>query len=91
MELSRLAVEQLFVELDIHPAISCLPSGVVVFEGPNIRIFAADIFSLTPDVLGSVDIVYDRAALVALLLRWLRSMRITLRILPKVLISFWFA
>ncbi|MCP1212770.1 thiopurine S-methyltransferase [Acetobacter okinawensis] len=66
VELSRLAVEQLFAELDIHPAISCLPSGVVVFEGPNIRIFVADIFSLTPDMLGSVDIVYDRAALVAL-------------------------
>ncbi|OUJ12838.1 thiopurine S-methyltransferase [Acetobacter okinawensis] len=66
VELSHLAVEQLFAELGIHPVISHLPAGVVVFEGVNIRVFVADIFALTPDMLGPVDIVYDRAALVAL-------------------------
>lgn len=66
VELSRLAVEQLFAELGIRPTISSLTAEVVVFEGPNIKIFVADIFSLTAAMLGPVDIVYDRAALVAL-------------------------
>lgn len=66
VELSRLAVEQLFVELGIVPTISSLSADVVVFEGPDIKIFVADIFSLTAAMLGPVDCVYDRAALVAL-------------------------
>lgn len=66
VELSRRAVEQLFDELEIQPVISSLTTDVTVFEGGGIRIFVADIFALTPSMLGQVDAVYDRAALVAL-------------------------
>ncbi len=66
VELSRLAVEQLFSDLGIEPVISPLSAGMTVFEGRNIKIFVADIFALTADMLGPVDIIYDRAALVAL-------------------------
>lgn len=66
VELSRLAVEQLFAELGIQPAVFSLSPEIMVFEGPDIKIFVADIFVLTHAILGPVDAVYDRAALVAL-------------------------
>ncbi|MFT8418565.1 MAG: thiopurine S-methyltransferase [Acetobacter sp.] len=66
VELSHLAVEQLFAELGITPVISFLSADVMVFEGQNIKIFVADIFALTAEMLGPVQSVYDRAALVAL-------------------------
>lgn len=64
-ELSRIAVEQLFAELGVEPAIA--PAGALTrFGGPGIDIFVGDIFDLTREALGPVDAVYDRAALVAL-------------------------
>ncbi|MVM38875.1 thiopurine S-methyltransferase [Spirosoma sp. HMF3257] len=36
------------------------------FVSGNITIFCCDLFTLTPDDLGTIDIVYDRASLVAL-------------------------
>ncbi|MFT8467404.1 thiopurine S-methyltransferase [Acetobacter syzygii] len=66
VELSLLAVEQLFAELGVHPVISPVSAKVVMFEGGGLKVFVADIFSLSAAMLGSVDIVYDRAALVAL-------------------------
>ncbi|MCP1242137.1 thiopurine S-methyltransferase [Acetobacter lambici] len=66
VELSRLAVEQLFMELGIAPDICTLSAEVTVFEGHNIKIFVANIFALTASMLGPVDMIYDRAALVAL-------------------------
>jgi thiopurine S-methyltransferase len=66
VELSRLAVEQLFAELGIEPVVFSPSPEIVVFEGPHIKIFVADFFALTHALLGPVDAVYDRAALVAL-------------------------
>ncbi|MDE7548115.1 thiopurine S-methyltransferase [Acetobacter fabarum] len=66
VELSHLAVEQLFSELGIEPVVFSLSPEIMVFEGPCIKIFVADIFLLTHSLLGPVDAVYDRAALVAL-------------------------
>lgn len=64
-ELSRLAVEQLFDELDVAPEIT--PAGPLQkFSAPNVDIFVGDVFDLTRDMIGPVDLVYDRAALVAL-------------------------
>ena len=37
-----------------------------MFEGPQIRAIAADFFDVTPTETGPVDLVFDRAALVAL-------------------------
>jgi len=64
-ELSKIAVEQLFAELGVTPALS--PVGALTrYDAHNITIFQGDIFEVTSDRLGTVDAVYDRAALVAL-------------------------
>jgi thiopurine S-methyltransferase len=64
-ELSRLAIDQLFTQLKIRPAIS--KSGASIhYRAKNLDIFVGDIFALSPRQLGKIDAIYDRAALVAL-------------------------
>lgn len=64
-ELSKVAVEQLFVELGVKPKI--LRVGKLEhYSATNIDIFVGDIFDLSSSTLGLVDAIYDRAALVAL-------------------------
>jgi thiopurine S-methyltransferase len=64
-ELSEVAITQLFADLGVEPQIS--PSGTLRhFRGPHLDIFVGNIFDLSAGVLGAVDLVYDRAALVAL-------------------------
>lgn len=64
-ELSRAAVEQLFAELGVAPMVSaCNP--LERFSAPGLDIFVGDFFELSADLLGPVDAIYDRAALVAL-------------------------
>ncbi len=65
VELSQTAVEELFAELEIGPSIS-RHGALKRFSAQNIDIFVGDFFDLTADLLGRVDAVYDRAALVAL-------------------------
>lgn len=64
-ELSRIAIEQLFAELGTEPTISGV-GELKHFSATNIDIFVGDIFALSGSMLGPVDAVYDRAALVAL-------------------------
>ncbi|MGE0267128.1 MAG: thiopurine S-methyltransferase [Candidatus Omnitrophota bacterium] len=64
-ELSRMAVEQLFTGLGLEPDISVV-GGMTLYRAENIDIFVGDIFQLSGTMLGPVDAVYDRAALVAL-------------------------
>lgn len=64
-ELSELAVTQLFAELGMEPSISNIGT-LRRFHGKQIDIFVGDIFDLSREILGPVDAVYDRAALVAL-------------------------
>lgn len=64
-ELSRIAVEQLFRELGCEPSVT--DAGALTrFEAPGIVVYQGSIFELTEALLGPVDAVYDRAALVAL-------------------------
>ena len=63
-ELSKIAIEQLFMELGVQPTISGV-GGVDQWSAKNIDIFVGDIFALSRNILGPVDAVYDRAALVA--------------------------
>lgn len=64
-ELSVVAIEGLFKHLGLTPTIK--PVGELVhYSAPNIDIYVGDIFKLTNEILGHVDAVYDRAALVAL-------------------------
>lgn len=65
VELSRIAIEQLFAELGLVPEIA--PSGRLTrYSAANIDIFVGDIFNLSHTELGPVDAVYDRGALIAL-------------------------
>ena len=64
-ELNKSAVEQLFVELGVEPSISKI-GDIDRYSAENIDIFVGDIFDLSSETLGSVDAIYDRAALVAL-------------------------
>ncbi len=63
-ELSQIAIEQLFMELGVQPETS--PVGEVEqWSANHLDIFVGDIFALSRKVLGPVDGIYDRAALVA--------------------------
>lgn len=64
IELSSLAVSELFEELGITPNIATIGS-LLSYSADNIEIFVGDIFNLSAELLGPVDAVYDRAALVA--------------------------
>jgi len=64
-ELSPLAIRQLFAELGVTPEIAAV-GPMTRYSAPGIDIFVGDIFALSRDMLGPVDAVYDRAALVAL-------------------------
>lgn len=66
VELSELAVQQLFAELGATPRIQVLNDALKRYETDELRVFAGDIFALSRDLLGPVDAIYDRAALVAL-------------------------
>jgi thiopurine S-methyltransferase len=64
-ELSEVAITQLFAELGVEPQISASDT-LKHYRGPDLDIFVGNIFDLSGSVLGAVDAVYDRAALVAL-------------------------
>ena len=64
-ELTEIAVEQLFSELGVEP-VKTANHAVSRYSAEEIDIFVGDIFNLSSGVLGQVDAIYDRAALVAL-------------------------
>lgn len=64
-ELSEMAIKELFAGLEIEPQVLKV-GGLKHYSADNIDIFVGDIFDLTGEMLGTVDAVYDRAALVAL-------------------------
>ena len=65
VELSAIAVEQLFAGLGVRPDVRPLGS-LVHYAAAGIEIFQGDLFDLSREVLGQVDAIYDRAALIAL-------------------------
>ncbi len=65
VELSRVAIEQLFEELGVTPEIETRDS-LMLYRAPDIEIWVGDFFELNAGMMRSVDAVYDRAALVAL-------------------------
>lgn len=65
VELSELAVEELIKSLNL-PFEEIPNQHLRHFHHPQIDIFNGDIFQLTQPLLGDVDAIYDRAALVAL-------------------------
>ncbi|MCR9131493.1 MAG: thiopurine S-methyltransferase [bacterium] len=64
-ELSESATIELFAMLEITPTISEWDSGKV-YSSDSLSVFVGDFFELATDEIGSINAVYDRAALVAL-------------------------
>jgi len=64
-ELSKIAVQQLFNEIGITPTVSHI-DALEHYGAEGIDIYVGDIFNLSGNVLGKIDAIYDRAALVAL-------------------------
>lgn len=64
-ELSEEAVKQFFEEAGLQPSVRGWAGGRH-YSAAGIEIFAGDIFDLKAEMIGTVDAVYDRAALVAL-------------------------
>ena len=65
VELSEIAVAQIFADLDVEPQITDL-GKVRRYAAKNIAVFVGDVFELSRAILGPIQAVYDRAALVAL-------------------------
>jgi thiopurine S-methyltransferase len=64
-ELSEIAVKALFDELGMVSEVVEV-GKLRHYRAENIDIFVGDIFDVSAELLGSVDAIYDRAALVAL-------------------------
>jgi len=64
-ELSQMAVQQLFTKLEITPAIEQVDS-FLRYSTDGLDIYVGDIFNISTDIIGPIDAVYDRAALIAL-------------------------
>ena len=65
VELVRKAIDELFEELQLTPAITVV-GELLHYQAENLDIFVGDVFALDQELLGPVDAIYDRAALVAL-------------------------
>lgn len=65
VELSTLAVAQLFERFDAQPVVTTVGS-LQCHSISGLDVFVGDLFALTPAQLGPIDAVYDRAALIAL-------------------------
>jgi thiopurine S-methyltransferase len=64
-ELSELAITELFAELDITPRVTSA-GAVTRLAAPGLDVFQGDFFDVSAAMLGPVDAIFDRAALVAL-------------------------
>ncbi|MDP2546619.1 thiopurine S-methyltransferase [Oceanobacter sp. 4_MG-2023] len=64
-ELNESAIQALFAELGVTPEIRQI-GPLLQYQADGLDIFVGDIFDLSAEVLGEVDAIYDRAALVAL-------------------------
>jgi len=64
-ELSEIAIHQLFDDLGIEPKITDV-GALTHYSASSLDIYVGDIFDLTADLIGPVDLIHDRAAMVAL-------------------------
>jgi len=70
VELSTVALESFCMEHGV-PAKRRLLDDFDVYEAPKLRLFRGDFFALTPELLGPIPAVYDRAALTS----WIPELR----------------
>lgn len=64
-ELSELAIQQLFEQLELKPQIAEIGS-LKRYSAKNLDVFVGDIFAIDRELIGHIDAIFDRAALVAL-------------------------
>jgi len=90
-ELVETAIQQLFAELGVEPDITEV-GAFKQSSAQGIDIFVGDFFNLSDAILGPVDAVYDRAALVALpeamRKRYARHLITVTNKAPQLLLSF---
>jgi thiopurine S-methyltransferase len=72
VELSTVALESFCMEHGI-PAIRRIGDYFDVYEAPKLQLFRGDFFALSPQLLGPIPAVYDRAALIS----WAPGLRAT--------------
>ena len=72
VELSTEALESFCMEHGI-PAVRRTGDDFDVYEASNLQLFRGDFFALTPELLGPIPAVYDRAALIS----WAPELRAT--------------
>jgi thiopurine S-methyltransferase len=65
IELSEIAVRELFEELGVVPTVSKREEHTF-YSTEKLTVIVGDIFKVTSEMIGSIDAIYDRAALVAL-------------------------
>jgi len=65
IEISSLAVETFFSENGLTPEVKSL-DRFTVYSAPGIEIYCGDLFDLNTDIIGTIDAVYDRAAMIAM-------------------------
>jgi thiopurine S-methyltransferase len=64
-ELSQVACRSFFEERGLTPSIT-EEAGFRVFRAERYTLFQGDFFALTPQILGPIGVIYDRASLIAL-------------------------
>lgn len=91
VELSEIAVCELFEEMGVTPTVTA-DGEHSRYSAENLDILVGDAFTVTPEQLGNIDAVYDRAALVALppdmRLEYAAKLRALAADKPMLLISF---
>jgi thiopurine S-methyltransferase len=92
-ELSEIAIRQLFSELGLKPNIAGAKSSALKqYSAKNVEVFVGNIFDVSRAKVGTVDAIYDRAALVALppavRKRYTAHLRRITNTAPQMLVSF---
>ncbi|MFT5396682.1 MAG: thiopurine S-methyltransferase [Gammaproteobacteria bacterium] len=91
VELSEIAIQQLFEELNLQPTLT-QQGKLKHYSSNKLDIFAGDLFNCTQEHLKSIDAIYDRAALVALpkdmRMRYTSHLKAITQNAPQLLISF---
>lgn len=94
VELSEVAITELFEQLNITPKITAV-DNLIHYSGTNIDIYVGDLFSLMVEKIGKVDAVYDRAAMVALppeiRIQYAKHIKALTYPVPQLLVSFEYA
>lgn len=66
VELSEMAVKAYFAERGLAPTVEKIGTTHTRYSVAGLELYVGDIFEMSPDMVGAVDAIYDRAAMIAL-------------------------